>query len=65
MTRPERTEHVRLSQIAFDRLWETWGGVDADLMTTDTSAQRAPTGAVRYTKDYPSTHGFIRTVKPG
>ena len=26
LTRPERTEHVRLSQAAFDRLWGTWGG---------------------------------------
>ena len=26
LTRPERTEHVRLSKAAFDRLWETWGG---------------------------------------
>ena len=26
LTRPEHTEHVRLSQAAFDRLWETWGG---------------------------------------
>ena len=26
LTRPGRTEHVRLSQAAFDRLWETWGG---------------------------------------
>ena len=25
LTRPERTEHVRLA--AFDRLWETWGGL--------------------------------------
>ena len=38
----ERTEHVRLSQAAFNRLWETWGEVDMDLMATDTSAQRAP-----------------------
>ena len=44
MTRPERTEHVRLSQAVFNRLWETWGGgCDIDLMVTDTSAQRAPT----------------------
>ena len=27
LTRSERTEHVRLSQTAFDRLWETWGGL--------------------------------------
>ena len=26
LTRLERTEHVRLSQAAFDRLWETWRG---------------------------------------
>ena len=26
LTRPERTEHVRLSQAVFDRLWGTWGG---------------------------------------
>ena len=39
LTRPERTEHVRLSQAAFDRLWETWGGVDMNLMAKDTSAQ--------------------------
>ena len=38
LTRPERTEHVRLFQAAFDRLWETWGGVDMDLMATDTSS---------------------------
>ena len=43
LTRPERTEHVRLSQAAFDRLSETWGGGgDMDLMATDTSAQYAP-----------------------
>ena len=42
LTRPEREEHVRLFQVAFDRLWETWGGGgggDIDLMATDTSAQ--------------------------
>ena len=44
LTRPERTEYVRLSQAAFDRLWETWGGVDMDLMATYTSAQSAPIG---------------------
>ena len=46
LTRPERTEHARLSQPAFNRLWKTWGGgqVDMDLMATDTSAQRAPIG---------------------
>ena len=44
LTRPERTEHVRLSQAAFNRLWETWRGGDMDMMTTDTSAQRAPIG---------------------
>ena len=27
LTRPERTEHVRLSQAVFDKLWETWGGL--------------------------------------
>ena len=44
LTRPERTEHVRLSQAAFDRLWGTWGGgVDMDLMATDTSVQYTPT----------------------
>ena len=47
LTRPERTEHVRLSQAAFNRLWKIWGGGgggDMDLMATDTSAQRAPIG---------------------
>ena len=44
LTRPERTEHVRLSQAAFNRLSEIWGGGDMDLMETDTSAQRAPIG---------------------
>ena len=44
LTRPERTEHVRPSQATFDRLWVTWGGVDMDLMATDTSAQSAPIG---------------------
>ena len=43
LTRPECTKHVRLSQAAFNRLWKIWGGVDMDLMATDTSAQRAPT----------------------
>ena len=33
LTKPERTEHVRLSQAAFDRLCETWGGVDMDLVS--------------------------------
>ena len=42
LTSSERTEHVRLSQATFDRLWETWGGVDMGLMATDTSAQYAP-----------------------
>ena len=43
LTTPERTKRVRLSQAAFDRLWETWGGeVDMDLMATDTSAQYTP-----------------------
>ena len=42
LTRPERTAHVRLSHATFDRLWETWGGIDMDLMATDTSAQYAP-----------------------
>ena len=40
----ECKEHVGLSQAAFNRLWETWEGVDMDLMKTDTSAQRAPIG---------------------
>ena len=45
LTRLEHTERVRLSQAAFNRLWETWGGgVDMDLMATDTSNQRAPMG---------------------
>ena len=44
LTRPERTEHVRLSQAAFNRLWKTWGEVDMDLMAIDTSAQRTPIG---------------------
>ena len=39
LTRAERTEHVRLYEAAFDRLLEIWGGVDMDLMATDTSAQ--------------------------
>ena len=26
LARPKRTEYVRLSQAAFNRLWETWGG---------------------------------------
>ena len=28
LTRPERTAHIRLSQAAFNSLWETWGGGD-------------------------------------
>ena len=28
LTRPERTENVRLSQAAFNRLSETWGGLN-------------------------------------
>ena len=27
LTLPERTEHVRLHQAAFNRLWETWRGL--------------------------------------
>ena len=65
LTRPERTEHVRLSQAAFDRLWETWGGVDMDLMAIDISAQSAPIGGVWNAKTCPSTHGFIQTTQPG
>ena len=42
LTRPECTEHVRLSQTVFDKLWETWGGDDMDLMATDISAQYVP-----------------------
>ena len=44
LTRLERTEHVRLSQAAYDRLWETWGGGvgDMHLVIPDTSAQYAP-----------------------
>ena len=41
LTRSERTEQVKLSQTASDRLWETWGG-DMDLMATDISAQYTP-----------------------
>ena len=38
LTRPERTEHVSLSQVAFNKLWKIWGGgggVDMDWMATD------------------------------
>ena len=41
LTRPERTEHVRLSQAAFEGCGKHGGGVDMDLMATDTSAQYA------------------------
>ena len=44
LTKPERMEHVRLSQAAFNRLWKTSGGGDMDLMATDTLAQCAPIG---------------------
>ena len=45
LTRPERTKHVRLSQVVFNRLWEPrGGGGDVNLMATDTSAKRASIG---------------------
>ena len=65
LTRPERTEHVRLSQATFDRLWETWGGVDVDLMATDTSAQYAPIEQGWERQRLPSTHVFIQITQPG
>ena len=40
----DQTEHVRLFQAAFERLWETCEGFDMDLMATDTSAQYTPIG---------------------
>ena len=65
LTGPERTEHVRLYQAAINRLWEIWGGVDMDLMATDTSAQLASIGGgLIFREGYPSTRGFIRTVRP-
>ena len=67
LTRPERTEHVRLSQAAFDRLWGTWrgGGVVMDLMATDTSAQYTPTEGGWELQSYPFTRVFIQTTQPG
>ena len=59
LTRPERTEHVRLSQAAFDRLWGTrWGGVVMDLMATDASPQYTRLRAVGNSKAtlYPRFH---------
>ena len=42
LTRPENSEHVRLGQKVFDRLWNEWGGFDMDLMATTASSQRSP-----------------------
>ena len=67
LTRPERTEHVRLSQAAFDRLWGTWegGGGVMDLMATDTSAQYTPTEGGWELQSYLFTRVFIQTTQPG
>ena len=66
MTRPERTEHVRLSQAAFDRLWETWGGGgDMDLMATHTSAQYTPIEDGWERQKLPFYSRFIQTIQPG
>ena len=65
LTRPERTEHVRLSQATFDRPWETWGGVDMDLMATNSSAQYAPIEGGWECQRLPSSHVFIQTTQPG
>ena len=57
LTRPERTEHVRLSQATFDRLWKTLGGgLIWNLMATDTSAQYAPIEGGWERQKLPSTH---------
>ena len=66
LTRPERMEHVaRLSQATFDRLWETWWGVDMDLMAADTSAQYAPIEGGWERQRLPFTQVFIQTTQPG
>ena len=42
LTRPETSEHVRLGQEVFDRLWQERGGFDMDLMATTASSQQPP-----------------------
>ena len=42
LTRPDNSEHVRLGQKVFHRLWKEWGGFDMDLMATTASSQRPP-----------------------
>ena len=42
LTRPDTSEHVRLGQKGFGRLWQEWGAFDMDLMATTASSQRPP-----------------------
>ena len=65
LTRPERTEHVKLSQTASDRLWETWGGgVDVDMMATDTSVQYTPIEGGWERQKLPFYSRFIQIIQP-
>ena len=65
LTRPERMKHVKLSQAAFNRLWETWGGVDMDLMATYTSAQYALIEGGWEREKLPFYSRFHQTTQPG
>lgn len=44
LSRASGEEYVRLSQGAFDALWDNWGGFDVDLMATTASTHRVPLG---------------------
>ena len=42
LTRPDKSEHVRLWQKVFNQLWKVWGGFDMNIMVTIASSQRPP-----------------------